>query len=86
MTGRIPDNWVTTADLRGSVTTARIGTFDPGELGPEARAQWELLCRRMEVWDRYDAAHPLLGRLSGWPIVGRWYWRRRRDYILRTVQ
>jgi hypothetical protein len=65
-----------------SIVAGQMGTFDPDELGPIARAQWDQMGRRMALWDDFDARHPVLHRLRRWPVVGavyRWAWRR---YVL----
>lgn len=66
----------------GAITTAKIcpGAFD--DLSPIAKANWDQLGRRLELLDQFDAAHHILKKFATWPLIGAWYCRIRRDYIL----
>jgi len=67
------------------ITTAKLGNFDPAELGPEAVAEWELLGKRLKTLKEYDRSHPIFKRLSFLPLFGGIYWKRRLRYVLTKV-
>ena len=77
VSGRIP---------AGALRAGRVH-FDPAELDPIARAQWDQLGRRFALLTEFEERHPLLHRLRRWPVLGGAYqWALRRYVLAREPQ
>jgi hypothetical protein len=65
-----------------AVRAARVEAFNPDDLSPAARAQWDQFGRRMKLMEEFDREHPVLHRFRGWPIMRTIYGNAMRNFVL----